>query len=105
MSWIYLFLAGLGEIGWAVGMKYTEGFTRPIPSLVTVALMILSFGLLSLALRELPLSSSYAIWTGIGTVGTFLFGLLVLHEPVTALHGLCVVMIVAGIIGLRLLAN
>ncbi len=105
MSWVYLFFAGLSEIGWAVGMKYTEGFTRPIPSIVTVTLMILSFGLLSMALRELPLSSSYAIWTGIGTIGTFLFGLLVLHEPATVLHGLCVLMILSGIIGLRLLTH
>ncbi len=105
MSWVYLFFAGLCEVGWAVGLKYTEGFSRLVPSLVTAVLMAGSFALLSLALKELPLSSSYAIWTGIGTVGTFLFGYAVLHEPVTLVHGICVAMIVLGVAGLRFLAH
>ncbi len=105
MSWVYLLIAGLGEVGWAVEMKYTEGFSRLVPSLITVGLMLLSFGFLSLALRQLPLSTAYAVWTGIGTVGTFLFGCFVLHEPVTALQGLCVCMIVCGVTGLKLLAS
>ncbi len=104
MSWIYLFLAGLSEVGWAVGLKYTQGFTRPMASVLTVACMIGSFALLSLALKELPLSTSYAVWTGIGTIGTFLFGLFILHEPVTALHGFCIAMIVCGVAGLRFLS-
>jgi len=105
MSWVYLFFAGLCEVGWAVGLKYTEGFSRLVPSLVTAVLMAGSFALLSLALKELPLSSSYAIWTGIGTVGTFLFGYAVLHEPVTLVHGICIAMIVLGVAGLRFLPH
>ena len=104
MSWIYLLFAGFSEVGWAVGMKYTDGFSKIAPSVITVALMLASFGLLSMALKELPLSTAYAVWTGIGTVGTFLFGFFVLHEPATAWNGLCVAMIVCGIVGLKLLA-
>lgn len=103
MSWLYLFLAGLCEVGWAVSLKYTDGFSRLTPSLITVGLMIGSFGLLSQALKWLPLSTSYAIWTGIGTIGTFLFGCFVLHEPSTAWHFVCVAMILGGIVGLRIL--
>ncbi len=105
MSWIYLLLAGIGEIGWAVGIKYTDGFTKMTPSVITVTLMMVSFAFLSLALKELPISTAYAIWTGIGTAGTFLFGYFILHEPLTALQGICVAMIVCGITGLKLLAS
>lgn len=104
MSWIYLLLAGLSEMGWAVGLKYTEGFSRLLPSIITITLMAASFALLSLALKELPLSTAYAIWTGIGTIGTFIFGYLVLHEPVTALQGVCVAFIICGITGLKILS-
>ncbi len=105
MRWVYLLIAGLGEVGWAVGMKYTEGFSRMVPSVITVGLMLLSFGFLSLALRQLPLSTAYAVWTGIGTLGTFLFGWFMLHEPVTVLQGVFVGMIVCGVMGLKLLAS
>lgn len=103
ISWLFLFLAGLLEIGWAVGLKYTEGFTRPLPSVLTLAAMAGSIGLLGLALRQLPLGTAYAIWTGIGTVGTAIFGMLLLGEPAGALRLACIGLIVAGIAGLKLL--
>ncbi len=105
MSWVYLFFAGLGEIGWGVGLKYTEGFTKLVPSLITVGLMSGSFILLSMALKELPLSTAYAVWTGIGTVGTFFVGVLFLHEPATAWHFLFVAMILGGLVGLKMMAS
>lgn len=104
MSWIALFFAGLFEVGWAVGLKYTEGFTRLIPSLATLAAMTVSLGLLALALKTLPLGTAYAIWTGIGTVGTALLGILLFGEPSDALRLGCIALIVAGIIGLKLLS-
>lgn len=76
MSWLYLLIAGFSEIGWAVGMKYTECFSKLLPSIFTIILMILSFVFLSLALKGIPLSTAYAVWTGIGTVGTFILGIL-----------------------------
>lgn len=103
MSWLYLLLAGLFEIGWAVGLKHTNGFTRLVPTLATVGAMAISLGLLGLALKSLPLGTTYAIWTGIGTVGTVLFGILVLGEPATAVRLACVTLIVLGIAGLKLL--
>ncbi len=105
MSWICLFPAGTSEVGWAADLKYTEGFTRLTASAFTIACMTGSFALLSLTLKVLPLSTAYAVWTGIGTIGTFLFGLFVLYEPVTALHGLCIAMIVCGVAGLRFLSS
>ena len=102
MAWVALFFAGLFEIGWAVGLKYTEGFSRIGPSALTVFAMIASLGLLGLALKTLPIGTAYAIWTGIGTVGTVLFGILVLDEPADALRLLCVALILAGIVGLKL---
>lgn len=104
MSWLFLFLAGLLEIGWAVGLKYTHGFTRPLPTIATVAAMAVSIGLLGLAMRSLPLGTAYAIWTGIGTVGTVLFGIVVLGEPATAARIGCIVLIVSGIAGLKLMS-
>ena len=105
MAWIILVLAGLFEIGWAVGLKYTEGFTRLWPSLWTVGAMVLSLTLLGLALRTLPLGTAYAIWTGIGTVGTALLGIWLFGEPVTALRLLCIGLILAGIVGLKLVSS
>ncbi|PWL57108.1 MAG: quaternary ammonium compound-resistance protein SugE [Desulfovibrionaceae bacterium] len=105
MSWILLLLAGLCEVGWAVGLKYSEGFTRLWPSMGTAAAMILSVVLLGIALRHLPLGSAYAVWTGIGTVGTVLFGILVFGEPAAASRLFCVGLIVAGIMGLKLSAS
>lgn len=105
MAWILLVTAGLFEIGWAVGLKYTEGFTRLWPSLGTVASMIVSLGLLGLALRSLPLGTAYAVWTGVGTVGTALLGIALFHEPATAMRLACIGLIVAGIVGLKLVAH
>jgi quaternary ammonium compound-resistance protein SugE len=101
MAWIILFVAGLFEIGWAVGLKYTQGFTRLWPSVWTGAALVASMVLLALAVRKLPLGTAYAVWTGIGTVGTVLFGIFVLHEPATAVRVLCLGMIVGGIVGLK----
>jgi quaternary ammonium compound-resistance protein SugE len=103
MSWIYLFAAGLLEIGWAVGLKYTQGFTKLGPSVFTLAAMVASIGLLGLALRHLPLGTAYAVWTGIGTVGTAIAGMIMLGEPAGAMRLGCIALIVAGILGLKLL--
>jgi quaternary ammonium compound-resistance protein SugE len=105
MAWVLLFAAGLFEVGWAVGLKYTEGFTRLLPSLGTVLSMIVSLGLLGLALRTLPLGTAYAVWTGVGTVGTALLGIALFGEPATAMRLACIALIVAGIAGLKLLAG
>jgi quaternary ammonium compound-resistance protein SugE len=103
MSWAYLVIAGLLEVAWAVGLKYTAGFTKLWPSVFTLTAMAGSVGLLGLALRALPLGTAYAIWTGIGTVGTAVFGMMVLNEPAGALRLLSIGLIVAGIVGLKLL--
>lgn len=103
MAWIYLFVAGLLEVAWAVGLKYTHGFTRLGPSIFTLVSMAASVGLLGVALRNLPLGTAYAVWTGIGTVGTALVGMVMLGEPAGALRLLCIALIVAGIFGLKLL--
>jgi quaternary ammonium compound-resistance protein SugE len=102
MTWIVLFFAGLMEIGWAVGLKYADGFTRLWPSVATVVSLIGSMGLLAVALRTLPLGTAYAVWTGIGTVGTAVLGIVLFREPATAMRLTCIALIVAGIVGLRL---
>ena len=104
MPWIYLTLAGLFEIGWAIGLKYTDGFTRLVPTALTVAAMIISVFLLGLALRDLPVGTGYAVWTGIGTVGTALLGMYLFGDPATAARLACIGLIVAGIIGLKVLS-
>jgi quaternary ammonium compound-resistance protein SugE len=104
MNWVYLFFAGIFEIGWAIGLKYTNGFTRIVPTLLTLASMIVSLGLLGLALKTLPVGTAYAIWTGIGTVGTAILGIYLLGEPATAIRLACIGLIVSGIIGLKLVA-
>jgi quaternary ammonium compound-resistance protein SugE len=101
MAWFFLFLAGLLEVGWAVGLKYTEGFTRPIPTLLTVISMIASLGLLGLSLKTLPLGTAYAIWTGVGTLGTAVLGIVLLGEAATVARLACIGLIVAGIVGLK----
>jgi quaternary ammonium compound-resistance protein SugE len=103
MSWIYLVVAGLLEVGWAVGLKYTEGFTRLWPSVFTLGTMAASVGMLGLALRHLPLGTAYAVWTGIGTIGTAIAGMVLLGEPAGALRLGAIGLIAAGIIGLKLL--
>jgi quaternary ammonium compound-resistance protein SugE len=100
--WAILFVAGLFEIGWAIGLKYTDGFSRLIPSLLTAGSMLASLALLGLALKQLPLGTAYAVWTGIGTLGTILFGILVLKEPVDLLRLGSMGLILIGIIGLKL---
>jgi quaternary ammonium compound-resistance protein SugE len=105
MAWLTLFFAGLFEIGWAVGLKYTAGFTRLVPSLLTVAAMAASVGLLALAMRELPLGTAYAVWTGIGAVGTVVAGIVLFQESADALRLACVALILAGIVGLKLVTS
>ena len=104
MAWLYLLVAGLFEVGWAVGLKYTEGFTRPWPSVWTVAALALSMALLALAVRELPIGTAYAVWTGIGAVGTALLGIALFGEPRDPARLVCVGLIVAGILGLKLVS-
>lgn len=102
MAWVVLFVAGLLEVGWAVGLKYTDGFTRPWPTVGAAVSMLLSLGLLGIALRTLPLGTAYAVWTGIGTVGTVVLGIALFGEAAGALRLACVGLILAGIVGLRL---
>ena len=102
MAWVVLFVAGLFEIGWAVGLKYTEGFTRLWPTVATGVALTMSLALLGVALRTLPLGTAYAVWTGIGSVGTALLGVILFREPATVMRLLCIALIVAGIIGLKL---
>ena len=102
MAWIALFVAGLLEVGWAVGLKYTEGFTRLWPTAATAVALICSMVLLGVALRTLPLGTAYAVWTGIGTVGTALLGIALFREPTSVLRLVCIGLIVAGIVGLKL---
>ncbi len=102
MPWLHLIIAGLLEVAWAIGLKQTDGWSRLWPSVITALLMIASFFFLSLALRSLPLGTAYAIWTGIGAVGTALIGIFVFDEPRTAARLVCIVLIVAGIVGLKL---
>ncbi|MGN6287457.1 MAG: quaternary ammonium compound efflux SMR transporter SugE [Afipia sp.] len=104
MAWTMLFVAGLLEIGWAIGLKYTEGFTRLTPSVLTIASMIGSVILLGLSLKSLQVGTAYAVWTGIGTVGTALLGIVLLGEPATAIRLACIGLIVAGIAGLKIMA-
>lgn len=105
MAWIYLTVAGLFEIAWAIGLKYTDGFTRLLPSLWTLASMILSIVLLGLALRTLPVGTAYAVWTGIGAVGTAILGIALFGEPATVARLACIGLIVAGILGLKLVTG
>jgi quaternary ammonium compound-resistance protein SugE len=104
MAWMMLFVAGLLEVGWAIGLKYTEGFTRLVPSVLTLASMAASVGLLGLALKTLPIGTAYAVWTGIGAVGTAILGIVLLGEPSTVARLVCIGLIVAGIAGLKLVA-
>ncbi|WP_334188993.1 quaternary ammonium compound efflux SMR transporter SugE [Noviherbaspirillum sp.] len=102
MAWIILFIAGLFEIGWAVGLKYTEGFTRLWPTVGTVLSMIISVGLLGLAMKTLPIGTAYAVWTGIGAIGTVTLGIILFGDSASTARLLCVGLILAGIVGLKL---
>ncbi|UZF93128.1 quaternary ammonium compound efflux SMR transporter SugE [Bosea sp. NBC_00550] len=104
MAWLYLFVAGLFEVGWAIGLKYTDGFTRLMPTLFTAVSMVVSLGLLGLALKSLPVGTAYAVWTGIGTIGTAILGIALLGEPANALRLAFIGLIVAGIVGLKLVS-
>ncbi|WP_275790852.1 quaternary ammonium compound efflux SMR transporter SugE [Pararhizobium gei] len=104
MAWIILFLAGLLEIGWAIGLKFTDGFTRLVPTLLTAGSMVASVVLLGIAMRTLPLGTAYAVWTGIGTVGTVILGIVLFAEPATAIRIGCIGLIIAGIAGLKMTA-
>jgi quaternary ammonium compound-resistance protein SugE len=101
-AWIILLVAGLFEVGWAIGLKYTRGFTRIVPSALTVTAMLVSMWLLARAVQVLPIGTAYAVWTGVGAAGTALLGMALFHEPRTALRLASLVLIVAGIAGLRL---
>jgi quaternary ammonium compound-resistance protein SugE len=104
MSWIILFFAGLFEVGWAVGLKYTDGFSRPLPSALTIAAMAVSLGLLGLAMKELPLGTAYAIWTGVGAVGTVIAGIILFGESMALFRLASVALIIAGLVGLKVSA-
>lgn len=104
-SWMLLLVAGLLEVVWAIGLKYTEGFSRLLPSVITIAAMIASVWLLALALKGIPVGTGYAVWTGIGAVGTAILGIVLFSEPATAARLACIGLIVAGIFGLKLVSN
>jgi quaternary ammonium compound-resistance protein SugE len=104
-AWAVLFVAGLCEVGWAIGLKYTEGYTRPAPTAITIALMVLSVLLLGWSLKALPVGTAYAVWTGIGAVGTAILGMLLFGESREVLRLACIALIVAGIIGLKLVSD
>lgn len=103
MTWLVLVVAGLFEIVWAIGLKYTEGFTRLWPTVGTVAAMVVSLGLLGIAMRTIPVGTAYAVWTGIGTIGTVILGIFLFGESATVLRLICVALILAGIVGLKLI--
>ena len=105
MNWFILIIAGLFEVGWAVGLKYTDGFTRLAPTMATVAAMIVSLGLLGIALKTLPVGSAYAVWVGVGAAGTAIAGILLLGENISAWKLVSLLLIVAGIVGLKLTAD
>ncbi len=102
MAWVVLFVAGLMEVGWAIGLKYTEGFSKPIPSILTLIAMTISVVLLAIALKTLPVGTGYAVWTGIGAVGTAILGIVLFGDPATTARLACIGLIVAGIVGLKL---
>lgn len=102
MAWFYLLIAGILEVVWAVAMKYSEGWTKLYPSLLTLVAMGIGFYFLSLAVKSLPLGTAYAVWTGIGTIGTVIFGVLFFKEPLDVIKVVCILLIVTGIVGLRL---
>ena len=102
MSWISLFFAGLFEVGWAVGLKYTDGFSKPLPTALTIAAMAVSLGLLGLAMKELPLGTAYVIWTGVGAVGTVIAGIILFGESMALFRLASVALIICGLIGLKI---
>ncbi|AXK53149.1 quaternary ammonium compound efflux SMR transporter SugE [Pseudomonas protegens] len=105
MSWIILLFAGLFEVGWAVGLKYTDGFSRPLPTALTILAMAISLGLLGLAMKELPLGTAYAIWTGVGAIGTVIAGIILFGESMALVRLASVALIIAGLVGLKVSAS
>tara|TARA_Y100001951_G_scaffold20204_1_gene15274 strand:- start:13198 stop:13515 length:318 start_codon:yes stop_codon:yes gene_type:complete len=105
VNWLLLLVAGCFEIAWAIGLKYTEGFTRPWPTLLTVSAMIISIALLGLTMRTLPVGTAYAVWVGIGAAGTVLFSAVLFAEPVDLMKGASLVLIMLGVLGLKLSAG
>lgn len=105
MAWVYLVIAGLLEIAWAISLKYTQGFTKLGPSIITVAFMVLSFSLLSISLRTLPVGTAYAVWTGIGVIGTAVLGIVLFREPASFARMICIGLIVVGVVGLRFVSS
>ena len=103
MPWILLFIAGLFEVAWAIGLKYTDGFTKPLPTALTIAAMVASVALLGLAMKSLPVGTAYAVWTGIGSVGTAILGIVLLGDSAAPLRLVCLALIAAGIVGLKVL--
>jgi quaternary ammonium compound-resistance protein SugE len=104
MAWFYLVVAGIFEVGWAVGLKYSQGFTKILPSSLTIIGMAASFYFLSLSLKSLPIGTAYGSWTGIGTIGTVLLGSILFKEPINIMRIVCIVLIVSGVIGLKLIS-
>ena len=104
MAWAYLTIAGIFEIGWAVGLKYSDGFSKPVPTVLTVVAMAISLWMLSIAMKTIPIGTAYAVWTGIGAVGVAMLGMLLFGESREVLRVLCLFMIVAGIVGLKLVS-
>lgn len=105
MEWIILLIAGFFEISWAIGLKYSHGFSQLVPSILTVICMIASFYFLALALKSLPLGTAYAVWTGIGTLGTVVLGIILFKEPAAAMRLFCIALIISGITGLKLITH
>ena len=105
MAWIYLVVAGLFECGWAIGLKYTEGFSKIIPSLLTISAMAISFWLLSAAMKTIPVGTAYAVWTGIGAVGVAIMGMVLFGESRDIMRVICLLLIVSGIVGLKLVSS
>ena len=105
MAWLLLILAGLAEVVWAVGLKYTEGFTKVVPSAITITFMVISVWLLAVALRTIPLGTGYAVWVGIGAVGTAIAGMMLFGESKSVARLVCILLIVAGIVGLKLTSH
>jgi quaternary ammonium compound-resistance protein SugE len=101
MAWFYLIIAGILEVVWAVAMKHSEGWTRLYPSIFTIIAMVVGFYFLSLAMKELPMGTAYAVWTGIGTIGTVIYGILYFKEPIDLIKIICILLIVSGIVGLK----
>ena len=102
MAWAILVVAGLFEVGWAIGLKYTDGFTRPWPTTWTVLAMVISLWLLGIAMKSLPVGTAYAVWVGVGAVGTVILGIVLFDEPANAARVISVALIIAGIVGLKL---